>query len=134
MIQKILAATLGRFSEETYALLRFASGFFFSCHGAQKLLGLFGGAPSMPPAQLWTAGLIELVGGLMIALGLGTRIAAFLASGLMASAYFLAHFPRGILPIVNSGELAALYCFLFFFIASKGSGIWSLERKFCKNC
>lgn len=133
-MQKILAATIGRFSEETYAVLRIVAGFLFACHGAQKLLGWFGGGHPMPTAQLWTAGLIELVGGLMIAIGLGTRIAAFLASGLMAFAFFLAHFPRGILPIVNGGELAAVYSFLFLFIASKGPGIWAFDRKCCKHC
>ncbi len=127
-MQKILATTLGRFPEETYALLRIMSGFFFACHGAQKLLGWFGGS-NMPATQLYIAGTIELIGGLMIALGLGTRIAAFLASGLMAAAFFMAHFPRGVLPIVNNGELAAVYSFLFLFIACKGAGIWGVDRK-----
>lgn len=131
-MQKVCAATLGRFPEETYALLRIVSGVLFACHGAQKLLGMFGGgASNMPAAQLYTAGTIELVGGLMIAIGFGTRIAAFLASGLMAAAFFMAHFPRGILPIVNGGELAAVYSFLFLFIACKGAGIWGVDRKGC---
>lgn len=129
-MQKILTATLGRFHNETYALLRVLSGFLFACHGAQKLFGLFGGTFPPSSAQLWTAGLIELVGGTLIAIGLFTRVAAFLASGLMAFAFFLVHFkyPDQILPIVNKGELAAVYSFLFLFIASKGAGIWSVDR------
>ena len=123
---------LGKYSDQTYAMLRVVAGFLFLCHGAQKILGLLGGADGDGGtvelvSRGGVSGIIELVGGLAILLGIGTSWAAFLASGLMAFAYFIAHQPRGPLPIQNRGELAALYAFLFLYIASKGSGIWSLE-------
>ncbi len=117
---------LGKYSELVYALLRVVVGLLFACHGAQKLLGMFGGQglPSSP--LLIAAGAIELVGGLLVALGLWAGYAAFITSGQMAVAYFMAHAPRGFWPIVNKGELAVLYCFVFLYIASKGSGRWSV--------
>ena len=123
---------LGRYSDQTYAMLRIVAGFLFLCHGAQKILGLLGGVDGDGAtvglvSRGGVSGTIELVGGLAILLGIGTSWAAFLASGLMAFAYFLVHQPQGLLPIQNRGELAALYAFLFLYIASKGSGIWSLE-------
>ena len=123
---------LGKYSDQTYAVLRIVAGFLFFCHGAQKILGLFGGAGGEGGtvelmSQSGVAGIIELIGGLAILLGIGTSWAAFLCSGLMAFAYFLAHQPRGPLPIQNRGELAALYSFLFLYMAAKGSGIWSLD-------
>jgi putative oxidoreductase len=129
---------LGRYSTYVYAILRIVSGFLFLWHGSQKLLGyppaqLPPGAP--PPEGLSplmaVAGTIELVGGLLIMIGLFTGFAAFLASGLMAVAYFMAHFStQAILPIVNRGELAVLYCFVFLYIASRGSGVWSVDSLF----
>jgi len=110
-----------------YAVLRIVSGLLFACHGAQKLFGAFGGHP-MTSGLMMVAGPVEFVGGLMIALGLWAGIAAFIASGEMAVAYFTAHFPSGPIPIENHGELAVLYCFLFLYIASVGSGAFSLER------
>jgi putative oxidoreductase len=119
---------LERYSREIYALTRIVVGFLFLCHGAQKILGLFGGAPAaMPPVLLWVAGLIELVGGGLIAVGLFTGWAAFICSGQMAVAYFMVHQPRGFLPIQNQGELAAIYSFVFLLIASRGAGIWSVD-------
>ena len=123
---------LGKYSDQTYAMLRIVAGFLFLCHGAQKILGLLGGADGDGgtvelASRAGVAGIIELIGGLAILLGIGTSWAAFLCSGLMAFAYFLVHQPQGFLPIQNRGELAALYAFLFLYIASKGSGIWSLE-------
>jgi putative oxidoreductase len=118
-----MKAQLGRYSDTIYALLRIVAGFLFACHGAQKVLGLFGGAPpEAPPFIIWTAGPIELVGGLLIMIGLFTSWAAFLCSGTMAVAYFMAHQPQGLLPIQNHGELAALYAFVFLYIAARGSG------------
>lgn len=119
---------LGRFAPQFYALLRIVSGLLFACHGAQKLLGMFGGQQMPMFSQLWFAGVIELVGGLLIAIGLLTSIAAFIASGEMAAAYFIAHAPKGPLPIQNAGELAVLYCFLFLYIASRGAGPWGFDR------
>jgi putative oxidoreductase len=111
-----------------YALLRILAGLLFMQHGLQKIFGLFGGAPSgMPAPMLWTAGLIELVGGLLVGIGLFAPAAAFVASGMMAVAYFMVHQPRGLLPIENGGELAVLYCWVFLFVAAKGSGVWSVD-------
>ncbi len=125
---------LGRYSTYFYALLRIVSGFLFFWHGTQKLLGYptsQGGGGGGITAQSAVAGSIELIGGLLIMVGLFTSIAAFLASGLMAAAYFIAHFSlAAFLPIVNRGELAVLYCFVFLYIASRGSGVWSVESMF----
>lgn len=117
---------LGRYSEPIYSLTRIVVGFLFLCHGAQKLFGAFGGPPVEMNALLWVAGVIELAGGLLIALGLFTGWVAFICSGQMAVAYFLAHQGQGLLPIVNRGELAALYAWVFLLFASKGDGAWSL--------
>jgi len=119
---------LGRFSPQLYALMRILVGLLFACHGAQKLFGLFGG-PQMPLAsQMGLAGVIELLGGLFVAIGFLTGTAAFIASGEMAAAYFMAHFPRGGVPLQNGGEPAVLYCFVFLYIASRGAGIWGVDR------
>lgn len=119
---------LGRFAPQIYALLRIAAGLLFACHGAQKVFGVFGGQ-QMPMASLpGVAGIIELVGGLLIAIGLVASIAAFISSGEMAAAYFMAHAPKAPLPIENGGELAALYCFLFLYIAARGPGVWAVAR------
>jgi putative oxidoreductase len=79
-------------------------------------------------SQIWFAGVIELVGGLLIAIGFLTSIAAFIASGEMAAAYFIAHAPKGAVPVLNGGELAALYCFLFLYIAARGAGPWGIDK------
>jgi putative oxidoreductase len=119
---------LGRFSEPAYALLRIIAGIMFAFHGAQKVLGLFGG-PLMPTmTQPWIAGVIELIGGTLIAAGAFTSVAAFIASGEMAAAVFIAHLPKGWNPLQNGGEVAVLYCFLFLYIAARGGGIWSVGR------
>lgn len=118
-----------RFAGATHALLRIASGFFFVHPGGMKLLHWFGGMP--PGAQLTpllvAAGLIEIVCGTLIFLGLATRPAAFLASGEMAFAYFIGHFPHGFWPIQNQGQPAVLYCFIFLFLAGNGAGPFSLD-------
>lgn len=120
---------LGRLSEPAYALLRIVAGLLFALHGAQKLFGAFGGQQVPMMSQFWFAGVIELVGGLMIAIGLLTSIAAFIASGEMAVAYFQAHAPKGWNPLANGGELAVLFCFLFLYIAARGGGRWSADRR-----
>ncbi len=124
---------LGPYAPYTYALMRIVVGILFACHCAQKLFGVLGGVDqrgaSAPLLSLYgVAGLIEFVGGLLIAVGLMTGYAAFIASGEMASAYFMAHAPRGFWPIQNGGELAVLYCFVFLYIASRGAGVWSIDR------
>jgi putative oxidoreductase len=121
---------LGQYGDQAYALMRIVVGFLFARHGAQKVFGMFGGVDDAGGTAafglLWVAGAIELVGGLLVATGFQAATAAFLCSGQMAVAYFMAHQGRALLPIQNGGELAALYCFVFLFIATRGSGIWSL--------
>ncbi len=116
-----------RFVDETYALLRIVTGFLFLWHGSQKLLGFPVPASDMPAFIVYGAGSIELVGGVLVLLGLFTGWAAFICSGMMAVAYWMAHGTNALLPLLNRGELAALYCFVFLFIAANGSGIWSLD-------
>lgn len=99
-------------------------------HGAQKMFGVLG-APRGPAelySQAWVAGVLELYGGGLLALGLGTRIVSFLLSGTMAVAYFQVHAPQHLVPIVNKGELAVLYCFVFLYFIFSGAGPWSLDR------
>jgi putative oxidoreductase len=121
------------YSEPIYALTRIVVGFLFLCHGLQKFYGIATGAEvPMPAALLWTAALIETGGGLLVMLGWFTSIAGFLASGMMAVAYFMAHnsfatAPEGLLPLFNKGELAAIYCWVFLMFAAKGPGIWSVD-------
>jgi putative oxidoreductase len=119
---------LGRFAPQLYAILRFVAGVLFAFHGAQKLFGLFGGQQMPLVSQFGLAGVIELVGGVMIAVGFLTSLAAFVASGEMAYAYFTVHAPKGTIPIQNAGELAALYCFLFLYISARGTGVWGLRK------
>ena len=124
-----------RLEGAAYAALRIVAGAMFACHGMQKILGWFTtGARPAVGSQTWIGGLIELSCGLLIALGLLTRPAAFLASGTMAVAYFQFHWKLAFagwkwLPIVNKGELAALYCFVLLFIAAHGAGLASLDGR-----
>lgn len=118
---------LGPHRSSLYAVLRIVAGLAFAEHGAQKLFGLLGGTAQPLFSQMGLAGIIEFVGGLLIAIGLFASPMAFLASGQMAVAFFQAHFPRGFWPIMNGGEPAVLYCFLFLFIAAAGSGKWSVD-------
>jgi putative oxidoreductase len=118
------------YQAQTYALLRIVAGLLFLWHGTQKLFGFpfpIPAANTPPPFVLYIAGPIELFGGLLVMIGLFTGWAAFLCSGLMAFAYWMAHGTRALFPLQNGGELAALYCFVFLFIASHGSGIWSVD-------
>lgn len=124
---------MNRFAGATHSLLRIAAGVLFICPGTMKLLGWFGGMPGKPgggglPPLLVAAGVIELVGGVAILLGLFTRPVAFIASGEMAVAYFIGHFPRGFWPIQNHGEPAVLFCFIFLFLSASGPGPFSLDH------
>ncbi len=112
-----------------FFLVRLIIGLLFACHGAQKLFGVLGGTPQLGHTKMMIAGIIEFGGGLLIALGLFARIAAFIASGEMAVAYFTMHAPHGFWPIVNKGELAVAYCFFFLFVAAHGAGPYSLDRR-----
>jgi len=119
---------LGKYAPYFYAILRIAAGLMFAMHGSQKLLGFPGGKDPMPLFSLMgLAGVVELVGGLLIAIGLFASIAAFIASGQMLVAYFMAHAPNHPLPLLNQGELALLYFFLFLYIAAQGAGVWSVD-------
>jgi putative oxidoreductase len=114
------------------SVLRVVAGFTFSLHGMQKLLGLFGGlsgkGATVPfGSLLWFAGGLELIGGLLLILGLFTSPVAFILCGEMAVAYFKAHFPHGFLPLLNHGELAVLYCFIFLYLCVAGGGPLSLD-------
>jgi putative oxidoreductase len=115
-------------------LLRVVAGAMLMQHGGQKLFGFppsaghpFTGAPELF-SQMWIAGVLEAFGGLLLLLGLLTRIVGFLLAGELAVAYFTAHAPRGLFPILNMGELAVLYCFVFLFFAAAGGGRYSLDR------
>lgn len=112
---------------QTYALLRIVVGFLFLWHGTQKLFGFPGTPHPVPPFIAYVAGPIELIGGTLVMIGLFAGWAAFLCSGLMAAAYWMAHGTQALLPIQNMGELAVLYCFTFLYISSHGSGIWSVD-------
>jgi putative oxidoreductase len=117
----------GRLSETSYGLMRLILGSLFACHGAQKIFGVLGGHVATSLSSR-AAGVIELAGGALIAAGLFTTLAALLASVEMAVGYFWKHAPAGFWPIRNRGELAVVYCFVFLFIATAGSGPFSLER------
>ncbi len=115
--------------ENAYALLRIVSGFLFFCHGAQKLFGVMGGEVREMFSLIWIAGVVEFVAGLMLIVGFMAGFAAFLSSGQMLVAYFMAHAGQALWPIQNRGELALLYCFLFLFMMMKGAGKWSVDNR-----
>jgi len=124
-----MAKFMAFLNNQTYAMMRVVAGFLFLWHGTQKLFGF--PVPKMEGAPWYitnVAGPIELVGGALVMLGLFTRQAAFLCSGLMAFAYWMAHGHKALFPIQNGGELAALYCFVFLFISTQGSSVWSLDK------
>lgn len=118
---------LGRLEPYAYAFLRIAAGLMFMFHGLQKVFGMYGGKAVPLASMPGAAGIIELVAGILIMVGLAAGIAAFIASGEMAVAYFMAHQPSGTWPIQNQGELAALYAFVFLYIATRGSGTLSID-------
>ncbi len=123
-----MARFMRGYEGQAYALLRIVTGFLFLWHGMQKLFGFPGEVPAgAPPAILWTAGPLELGCGVLVMVGLFTRWAAFVAAGLMAFAYWIAHGTQALLPILNQGELAVLYCFIFLYISARGGGMWSFD-------
>jgi putative oxidoreductase len=124
---------LGRHAERIYTVLRIVAGILFACHGAQKLFGALGGTAMTSNPMMLAAGIIEFGGGLLIAIGLLTSWAAFLASGEMAVAYFMMHAKGGFWPILNKGELAVVYCFLFLYIAARGAGPYSADAAMRKR-
>ena len=122
------ATTLGRLAPSFLSLLRLVAGLIFLAHGTQKLLG-FPATEKVTEAftMSWYAGVIELVTGALIAVGFLTRPAAFLASGTMAFAYWMAHAPRDLYPVNNGGDAAILYCFVFLYLVFAGPGPWSVD-------
>lgn len=110
------------------SVLRIVTGFTFSAHGAQKILGLLGGHRAPLFSMAWTGGVLELAGGLLLMFGLFTRPVAFILSGEMAVAYFMVHGKRSFWPVINGGELAVVYCFVFLYLAFAGPGPFSLDR------
>jgi putative oxidoreductase len=122
------ALARSRISDTFLNVLRIVTGLMFMQHGAQKLFGVFGFSHPVALASLFgVAGVLEFFGGMMIVLGLFTRPVAFVLAGEMAVAYFRAHFPAGWIPIVNRGELAVLYCFIYLYLAANDGGSFSLD-------
>lgn len=124
-----MPAFMSSYSSHAYALLRMISGFLFLWHGAPKLFDfpvpMHGPAPAL---ITYVAGPIELIGGVLVMIGLSTRWAAFICSGEMAFAYWMGHGMRALLPIQNGGDLPVLFCFIFLYIATRGGGLWSVDR------
>ena len=118
---------LDNYQEQTYALFRIVTGFLFVWHGTVKLFNYPTEFTYPLNPLMYAAGGIEMIGGILVMIGLFTRPAAFICSGTMAVAYWMAHGMQSFFPILNNGELAALYCFAFLFIAARGSGIWSVQ-------
>lgn len=120
-----------RFSTQAPRILgiyRIIMGAMFACYGAMKLFGAFGGMPpGVPPLMRWVPGVLEFGGGILIAIGLFTRIAAFIDSGLMAFAYFIGHAGNGFWPIQNGGAPAIMFCWFFLYIAAAGPGAFALD-------
>lgn len=118
-------------SPRLLSILRIITAFLFMQHGAQKLFGVLV-VPPKTAVELFSlmglAGVLEFFGGLLILLGLFTRPVAFILSGLMAVGYFMAHAPKGFWPVINQGELAILYCFVFLYLVAAGGGAWSLDH------
>jgi putative oxidoreductase len=121
-----------RYAPQTYALMRIVFGFIFFVYGLQKF-GLLGGQAVPYTGMIGGAKIIETVCGLLIMIGLFTKPAAFLASGEMAVAYFKVHAPNGFWPLLNEGELAVLYCFVFLYMATRGSGRYAIDTAFRRS-
>ena len=127
-----MLASLSRYEPQTRGILRIVAGLMFLSHGLVKLVGFPEGAP--PGEQpvlslLWVAGIIELITGSLITIGWFTRLAALMASGEMAVAYWMIHGSKSLYPVVNMGEAAVLYCFLFLYFVTAGPGAWSVDRR-----
>src|ERR1700733_1495464 len=115
-----------RYSDHVFAIARIIFAFLYFCHGAQKLFRALGGHGTHGEPLFLAGGIIEVFAGILIAVGLGTRIAAFIASGEMAVAYFMFHAPNSFWPILNHGEIVVAFCFFFLYVAARGAGRFSL--------
>jgi putative oxidoreductase len=121
-----MATLMQRYGGQTYALMRIVTSFLFLWHGMSKLFD-FPKPSGAPEWVVYGAGPIELIGGALIMIGLFTRPAAFIASGMAAVGYFVVHAKQGFFPIMNGGETIVLYCFVFLYISAHGAGIWSID-------
>ena len=124
---------ISKYESQIYAMFRIIAGFLFLWHGSQKLFGFPPAGHEMPSYIVLIAGPIEFFGGLLIMIGLWTHWVAFICSGEMAFAYWSVHGTHALLPVINGGELAIIYCFMFLFIASRGSGVFSLDHFLAKR-
>ena len=125
---------LSRWEPQLLAVLRIVVGLLFLEHALSKFFAFPVPFPVHPlPPMLMAAGAIELLAGVLVTIGLFTRIAAFIASGEMAAAYFIGHFPKGFWPLANMGEAAILFCFVFLYIAAAGPGAWSIDAARMRN-
>ncbi len=122
-----MVSFMKNYENQTYALMRITTGFMFLCHGASKFMAMIE-ETARPWHIQWIAAPIEQIGGAWVMLGLFTAPAAFLCAGMAAASYWVGHFPRGYLPIMNRGDAAALYSFVFLYISAKGTGIWGLGK------
>ncbi|MCG7392441.1 DoxX family protein [Microvirga sp. ACRRW] len=109
------------------SILRIVSALIFMAHGTQKILGFPAGFSPEMFSLPWIAGMLELFGGALLLLGLFVRPVAFVLSGLMAAAYWMAHAPKSVFPVLNGGDAAILYCFVFLYFVAAGGGVWSLD-------
>jgi putative oxidoreductase len=126
-------SSLNRFSDPFYCIMRLVVGLMFACHGLDKIFGAFTPKTEALSTLMVVGGWVEIVCGFLIAFGLLTRLAAFVASGEMAVAFLMMHAPKGLIPYVNKGELAVVYCFVFFYIFLRGSGSWSIDAMMGKG-
>ena len=125
-----VATTADEWAPYALSVLRIVSALVFLLHGTQKHLNI-PARPGLPPgmfSQMWFGGLLEIVGGALLLIGLFTRPAAFVLSGMMAVAYWQFHAPRNMFPTLNGGDAAILYCFVFLYLAVAGGGAWALDR------
>ncbi|MFV0291937.1 MAG: DoxX family protein [Paracoccus sp. (in: a-proteobacteria)] len=122
---------LNYYAPQMRSVLRIISGLVFFAHGTQKILGIPASDRAFPPifSQFWIAGILELAGGMLLIIGLFSRPVAFILSGLMAFAYWLAHAPRHPVPALNGGDAAILFCFIFLYLVFAGPGPWSIDTK-----
>jgi putative oxidoreductase len=132
-----LEANLSKYQPQVLSIMRIVVGLVFLQHGLQKWFGIPVASPNYANLQLFSligiAGVVEIVTGSLMTLGLFTRYAALFASGEMAIAYFTAHFPRGLTPMANGGNLAVVYCFVFFYLIFAGAGPWSFDAAWRKQ-
>ena len=119
--------SLEKWMPQMLSILRIVTGLLFMEHGLQKFFGFPAAGPELN-TLLWTQGAIELIGGLLLLLGIFTRLVAFIMAGDKAVAYFMAHFPKSFFPVANGGDAAILYCFVFLFLFVAGGGAWSVDQ------